>query len=157
MSLLEQCTRQRARRNRIVFLSVAFICAGFALVAAVGPIHPEPSFSQRLVPFGIMLAGLVLFGRMALRAPAQAELGLRVLAQRPGDIVWAYVWQSPYETQIVLGLFDGSREVVEVPPARADELLRETAARLPHAAIGYCPSANATFVRDPRALRRRPG
>jgi hypothetical protein len=103
---------------------------------------------------GVMLVAAGFLAREALGRPGKAEPGLRALAERPQDIVWCYVFKSRRGTALVLATVDGLRLGVPIPERRADELLRETAARLPHAHAGYRPEVEATFGRDPRALQR---
>jgi hypothetical protein len=153
MALLEDHARRHVRFMMWLILGFGALFGSFGVIVAVARFHPPPDVSERVLYSGILLLGAGLFAREARRRPGKAEPGLRALAERPQDIVWCYGFSSKRGTELVLATIEGVRLGVPIPHRRADALLRETAARLPHAVAGYRPEIDERYRRDPRTLR----
>jgi hypothetical protein len=154
MPILDETARRLARRNQRLLLAAAAIAAALAVVLVVASFDARPSLLQRALYASVLLAFAGVIARLAREERKKGEPGLRVLAQRGADVVWIYVLAHRRGVELVVGTADGRRHGIPVPRRRADELLRETSARVPHAAVGYRPEVDATFRRDPEAVPR---
>lgn len=106
---------------------------------------------------GMGLLGLLFF-IPALGDP-RAATPLRVLRDRPQDIVWfyAHVIRNKATSWILLRMANGKLVRLPAKFGAEDALVRALAAHLPHATFGFSSERDAQYRRDPGALRRKVG
>src|SRR5437879_2320804 len=120
MSLLEDRARAHARRMRWLCFGIAAFVGAFAVLLAVARFHPQPSLGERVFQAGAVLALTFMIVHSGLERPRKAEVGLRLLAERPQDIVWIYILRTKSGAELVLAAVDGQRVGVAIPGRSAD-------------------------------------
>jgi hypothetical protein len=144
-----------ARGNKTMGVIIALVC--FA-IGGVGWLDPSAGMGVQLglaIPFGII--GLLLLF-VAFR-PAASHPVIRLLRERPQDVVWVYpATQSvngvPSQTFLNFGLVDGSSKALAIGAKNDPKPLLELArSSIPHATFGFSPETETRFKESPAALR----
>jgi len=156
---LEQQLLAHIRKGKKDLMGMAILAAAIgALPFIIGFAKGGPKTGQ--VVIGIVffaIAGLLVF--FAKQDPAQHPV-FKVLRERAGDVVWAYVsttrqGASVVRSEVVLATVDGKRLNVNAAIGSEQELLGGLARSVPHATVGFSPETEQQFLKDPASLRRQ--
>jgi hypothetical protein len=154
-ALLTEHIRDRKRTHLKTAIGVPALFFTLAPVSyfVLGP--PERNLWVLCVGMGLL--GLLFF-IPALGDP-RAATPLRVLRDRPQDIVWfyAHVIRNKATSWILLRMANGKLVRLPAKFGAEDALVRALAAHLPHATFGFSSERDAQYRRDPGALRRKVG
>lgn len=132
---------------------------GFVLMLAIAAVAyfaldpPEQNLWVMAAGAAPLMLALVI---PSLLDPRKAK-AFRTLSTRSDEIVWMYVRQITGNQRgafVAFGLRDGTLLQLPCVVGREDELLREMAAFVPHAAVGFSPARAAQFKANPSAVPR---
>jgi hypothetical protein len=160
--------RKAVRRRRIAWLVMA---GALAFIATMMVRSPASGGDQvvKFVIFGVMVVAALVLGYGGSRA-IDNDAVLRVLFDRPGDVVWIYVTRTSrfagsanvrpliglnyFASHLKVGLAEGTLMALAVPLRRDDECAHAASILAPQATVGFDGAIEQRFRAAPASLRR---